>query len=158
MKNLNRSLTLILISAGIIVSALRFIEPLDGIIRSKYGVGLGDLKPKCDSKGPSLHNELVDLQSQESEIRSQLTGALIAKNKAEGRLTDPEFKQWMQDNCLSNATLITISQVAIDKAQLCVDPNQRLQGAEVDKAKEELLQRLCGAVSLSAKWVIMNNL
>lgn len=112
-------------------------------------MGLGDLKPKCDSKGPSLHKELVDLQSQESEIRAQLTGALIAKDKAVGHLSSSEFEQWMKDNCFSNTNLITISRAAIDKAQLCVDPDQRLQGGEIDEAKEYLLKRLCGAVSLS---------
>lgn len=128
---------------------MRFIEPLDAIIRSKYGVTFGDFKPKCDSKGPNLYNELVVLQTQEEEIRAQLTGALIAKDRSVGHLSDSEFEQWIQDNCIANANLITISQVAIDKAQLCVDPNQQLQGAEINKAKDDFLKGLCWAVSIS---------
>lgn len=127
------------------MTGLRFLEPLDAIIRSKYGMPFGDLKPKCDSKGPNLYNELVQLQTQEGEIRSQLTAALIAKARELGYF--PE--QWIQDNCLTNVNLINISQVAIDKAQICVDPNQQLQGAEVDKAKQDFLKGLCHAVSIS---------
>ena len=108
------------------------------------------LKEKCDSKDKSLYRKIIADQTKSSNVRAQLSEALVKKAKAKkGKVTSKDWDKWTKEICIPNKILKKISKSAINKVQQCVDKKNQLNEAEKLKAQKDLFKNFCDKVQLS---------
>ena len=124
--------------------------------QAKLGLSWVQLKGKCDSKGATLFHNLEQLRDQYDLKSAVVEDEILNEAKKSCPMTDEKWNELINQKCVPNENLISISQNAIDSIQLCFDTKDELSKEERVKAKQELLENFCWMIKTWYDFININ--